>query len=124
MMIPPGDRNEQALDALFQSYRQATEFGDAGPNFMPALWQRIESRRRASFFIDRTARIFAASALALTVAAGLLVSLAPSRPDPETWVETLANHHLAQNTSYYEPVQLSAANDIPAASPSLPSEVK
>ena len=106
-MIPPGSGDERKLDELFLAYRQATEFGDVGPNFMPILWERIESRRRNQFLVERVSRIFATATVALAIAAGLFVSLAPQRPQSDSWVETLANHNLAQNVSYYEPVQLS-----------------
>jgi hypothetical protein len=98
---------EVHLDELFSRYRSATEFADAGPDFMPALWQRIESRRRNSLMVERFARVFTSATVAAAVAAGLFVSFAPNRPQTESWVETLANHHLAQNAAYYEPVHLS-----------------
>ena len=105
---PSVDINDERLDHLFRAYRSATEFGDAGPDFMPAVWQRIEARRKSSFLVERLARVFTTATVALAVAAGLFVAFAPQRPQDESWVETLANQHLAQNASYYEPVQLSS----------------
>ena len=99
------------LDAVFQRYREATEWPDLNPNFMPAVWQTIEARRRNSFLMERLARTFATASVALAVLAGVFVSMAPQRPQEESWVETLVNHHLAQNASYYEPVRLSPAVD-------------
>ncbi len=60
-MMPPEEGREQELNRLFRSYREATEYNsDAGPDFMPALWDRIESRRRNSRMVERVARIFTA----------------------------------------------------------------
>jgi len=42
---------DNQLDRLLASYRQACPDVDAGPEFMPKLWQRIESRRVESFSI-------------------------------------------------------------------------
>jgi hypothetical protein len=106
-MIPA--ENEKRLESLFRAYRDACEFGDGAPDFMPRLWQRIETRRTGALFTQRLARIFAASTVALAVLAGVAVSLAPQRPLEDTWVEAIANHNLEQNVSYYEPVRLSPA---------------
>ncbi len=112
--MTPDNRNfagEGELDALFRSYREATEFGEVSPNFMPVLWQRIESRRRNSLVVERLARVFAGATVAIAVVAGLFVSFEQPRQQDDTWVEALANHHLSQNTAYYEPVRLSNAVD-------------
>ena len=112
-MIPLEDERSQELDRLFRSYRLATDLGETAPEFMPLLWQRIESRRKNSLLVERFARVFTSAAVALAVLAGFVVTFAGPRPEQETWVETLANQHLAQNVSYYEPVRLSA--DLPDA---------
>lgn len=104
---------EERLDALFRAYREACEPPTASPDFMPAVWSRIESRRKNSFMIERMARIFATATVALAVLAGVMVSFTPQRPQEDSWVENLANHHLAQNVSYYEPVRLSNGNGAP-----------
>ncbi len=103
--------NESQLDSLFHAYREACDFRDASPDFMPAIWARIESRRKNSFMVERLARVFATTTVALAVLAGVFVSLTPPRPQEDSWVEALANHHLAQNAAYYEPVRLSVAGD-------------
>lgn len=105
------DAGERELDELFRTYRRATDFGEISPNFMPVLWQRIESRRKNSLMAERLARVFAGATVALAVGAGLFVSFEPQRQQDDSWVEALANHHLAQNTAYYEPVRLSNAVD-------------
>jgi hypothetical protein len=103
--------DEQALSDLFRSYRQATDISEVSPNFMPILWQRIEARRKNSLMVERLARVFAGATVALAVVTVLFVSFEPARQQDDSWVEALANHHLAQNTAYYEPVRLSNAVD-------------
>jgi hypothetical protein len=101
---------EKSLDRLLHSYREATGYGEPGPNFMPELWARIESRRSASLTFVRLARVFATGAVAVTLLAGAYVTLAPSpAPVEETWVENVANHQLAQGTAYFGPVQVQTA---------------
>lgn len=109
-MIAPENEQAQNLDRLLRRYREATEYGDAGPNFMPLLWQKIEARRRNSVMVERFARLFATATVAVTVlVAAAFLSFGNSRSERDSWVETLANQHLAQNVSYYEPVRLSTA---------------
>lgn len=103
------DMNSLRLDRLFESYRAATEYAGPGPNFMPELWKRIDSRRSNSLLMKRVARIFATGALALAVMAGVVVSLAPQGPLEDSLVENLANHQLEQQAVYFEPVRLSSA---------------
>jgi negative regulator of sigma E activity len=108
---------ERELDRLFARYRQEVDYrGEASPDFMPRLWERIEARRSGRLAIERFARLFATAAVALAVLCGVFVSFAPQRStSDETWVETIANHQLAQHVSYYEPVRLSPVSDAAAA---------
>jgi hypothetical protein len=101
---------ERTLDRLLHAYRQAADYGDPSPNFMPELWARIESRRSTSLAFERLARIFATGALALTLLTGVYMKLSPApAPVEETWVENVANHQLAQRSTYFEPVQVRTA---------------
>jgi hypothetical protein len=42
--------NDSKLDALLAQYRDAIPDQDAGANFMPELWKKIESRRHEGVF--------------------------------------------------------------------------
>ncbi len=42
--------NDSKLDALLAQYRDAIPDQDAGANFMPDLWKKIEARRREGVF--------------------------------------------------------------------------
>ena len=69
------DRMKDRLDALWAEYREATPDTDAGPNFMPHLWQKIEARRvETTSVFRRLAQIcvMATIALALVISAVLI----------------------------------------------------
>jgi len=69
------DRMKDRLDALWSEYREATPDPEAGPNFMPQLWQKIESRRvETTSVFRRLAQIcvMATVALALVMSAVLI----------------------------------------------------
>ena len=51
---------EERLNALFRAYGEACVPPEPSANFMPQLWQRIESRQTFSFFFGRVARGFIA----------------------------------------------------------------
>ena len=64
----PDERN---LDRLLERYARACPEADAGANFMPGIWQRIDARRGFSFKLATYARILAMTAASLCLAAGL-----------------------------------------------------
>lgn len=90
------DRMNDKLDALWAEYRTAIGEPDAGPDFTPKLWQKIEARRgeaTVSVF-RRFAQIYVMASVALTllVSAMLLPSSTPSGDAffSGTYVEILA----------------------------------
>lgn len=91
------DRMKDRLDALWVEYREATPDPEAGPNFMPQLWQKIDARRvETTSVFRRIAKIcvMATVALALVMTAVLL----PHNNNDEvfysgTYVDILAAEH-------------------------------
>lgn len=88
---------DERLDALFAEYREAVPDPEAGADFMPRLWQKIEARRLENLRIFRR---LAQVCVAATVALTLLLStvLMPSPDSSETfysgtYVEILAADH-------------------------------
>jgi hypothetical protein len=65
------DRMNDKLDALWAEYREACPDSEAGPDFMPKLWQRIESRRSENSWVFRR---LAQACIMATVALTLLMS--------------------------------------------------
>jgi len=92
--------SEEQLDLLFRAYREACPTPEAGPNFMPQLWQKIESRQTLGFSLRRFASAFVTAAVAASLALG--VYMAKTRTP-------------AANASYYSSYveALAAANDTP-----------
>ncbi len=73
--------DERNLERLLERYSQACPEVQAGANFMPGLWQRIDAKRGFSFKLASYARILALTAASLCLAAGLfeLSSYGPAR---------------------------------------------
>ena len=110
---PTGDENER-LDALFQTYRNAFPDPEPSANFMPQLWQRIEARERSSTVFARLARTVVTAALALSSILALVVTVSHSHAaalPSETYVEVLEEDHARQNLDYFEPVHVEPIAD-------------
>ena len=60
---------ERKLASLWAKYREACPDPEAGPQFMPELWLRIEARRQAtvSLLFRRWAEVCVMAALALSL---------------------------------------------------------
>jgi hypothetical protein len=98
---------DDKLDAIFAEYREAFPDPEAGPDFMPKLWQKIEARRTETTWVFR--RLAQVCVLA-TVALSLLIStvLMPSTDNSEvfysgSYVDILAADH-AEDFSQVLPV--------------------
>lgn len=83
---------EQELDALFRAYKNACPDPEPSVNFMPDLWKRIESRQRFTFSFGRMANALVTSAVALSIALGVYMSMHTSNPNynSESYIEALA----------------------------------
>jgi len=91
-MFPKGGTNEERLDALFRAYGEACPDPDPSPNFMPNLWQRIESRQTYAFSFRRMAGAFVTAALALSLALGVYMAVPHNQPyAPQSYIEALAD---------------------------------
>jgi len=77
------DRMKDRLDALWAEYRDGTPDPEAGPNFMPQLWQKIEARRVETTSIFKR---FAQACVAATAVLLILTSIMmPSSQDSEVF---------------------------------------
>lgn len=62
------DRMDDKLQSLWREYLDACPDPEPGPNFMPELWRRIESRRQtANSWFRRWAEVYVIATLAATV---------------------------------------------------------
>jgi hypothetical protein len=64
----------ESLDELFHAYRDACPVPEPGPDFMPAMWARIEARERSVNWFGRFAKGFVAAAMATSVILGMTLS--------------------------------------------------
>jgi hypothetical protein len=92
-MIPMRGSDDEKLDRLFRAYA-ALPTPEASVNFMPELWQRIESRQTFTFSFRRVANAFATAALALTVALGVYLAVPHATPvSSQSYLDVLADAH-------------------------------
>jgi len=103
-MLPVNEGNQgERLDTLFRAYREACVTPEPSANFMPQLWQRIESRQTFSFFFGRVARGFVTAAVAATLAMAVYLSVPRSSGSySSSYVEVLAASHGADSPDLYE----------------------
>ena len=91
------DRMKDRLDALWAEYRQAIPDPEAGPDFTPQLWRKIEARRvETTSVFRRLAQICVMATVALALVMGAV--LIPHTNSDEvfytgTYVDILAAEH-------------------------------
>ena len=78
---------------LLGTYRESLPDPEPGPDFMPGLWRRIESRRSPERTLRRFAQIFAlfAAATAVLVGAVLVPRLQMAPVHSASYVDVLEN---------------------------------
>lgn len=105
------DPNDQKLDQLFQRYAQACAPVDGSANFMPGVWQRIESRRGWIGKLASYSRSLALVAASLCLAVGLF-EMSPYGPDYQltasNYVDVLDDDHDAEALTYADPAHIEA----------------
>ena len=100
--------DEERLDALFRAYSRACPAPDPSANFMPNLWQRIESRQSFTFSFQRMANAFVTAALALSVGLGVYMSVLNTMPNypGQTYIEALAEANPLETPDLVAPVTM------------------
>jgi hypothetical protein len=83
--------NEQKIDQLMLAYRDACPEVEASNNFMPALWKRIEERRRSETWLFRWANTFAAAAALVAITTGFLFYQSPEPLPQRAYIEKLTD---------------------------------
>jgi hypothetical protein len=94
-MIDHDQNGGRDLNELFSAYREACAAPEAGADFMPRLWERIESRRRWTDPLWRWANGLAAAAAAASLFFVFLQFMPTSNGVASTrsYVELLAEAH-------------------------------
>jgi ABC-type nitrate/sulfonate/bicarbonate transport system permease component len=107
-MYPMRGSDEEKLDSLFRAYARACPAPEASPNFMPNLWQRIESRQKFTFSFRRMANAFATAAVALSIALGVYMSIPRNTSNlyAQTYIEALADADPLDTPEIVAPVRV------------------
>ena len=96
------NNGDERLDALFAEYREALPDPEAGADFMPKLWQKIEARRtETSWVFRRLAQICVAATVALTLLLSTVLMPTPDNSEAfysGTYVDVLAADHATDYT--------------------------
>jgi hypothetical protein len=107
------DQNQE-LDKLFAGYRAAMPDPEAGANFMPELWRKIEARQ---FFLVRwkkLTQVFVAAAAAICLLLGIVLQVPPAKQHVAvsgTYVDVLYKANPTDNlTAVGIPVDYSEPN--------------
>jgi hypothetical protein len=99
------NNDESGLTELFQRYRAACPEPEAGPLFMPSLWQKIDARRGFWWVFQAFARTAMAgcAALALLLLALNLAETQQGQFSP-SYTDALLADHSVEKTYYAESV--------------------
>lgn len=100
---------ENRLPEVFHQYKEAWGSPEAGVNFMPELWARIEAKRSRTRVFERAARSLVGFAVALSLVLGAFLSLQGRQPSAfysESFVEEIASDNVSAQGTFFEPVQL------------------
>ena len=102
---------EQRLNEWFREYRAACPDIEAGANFMPALWARIEARRNPMREWVTLSRRALVAAMALCLVLGVILGTAiTSSPFYQlTYVEALDDASTPEDLAAMHPVALETA---------------
>jgi hypothetical protein len=104
------DSSDQQFDLLLRAYREACPTPEPDPNFMPHLWQKIESRQTWGSTLRRIASALVTVAVAASLALGVYTALprtnAPNPSYYSSYVEVLAADNTIETPDIVAPVRL------------------
>jgi hypothetical protein len=108
--------DERSLDELFHRYRLACPDVEAGPNFMPTLWQKIEARRSFWFTFVRFGRgaLTASAALCLLL---VVLNLSSTPQVMASYTDAILAESSAEQTYYTEAIHTNPVPDGMTSSP-------
>ena len=110
--------DESQLDEWFEKYRLACPDVEPGINFMPGVWQKIDSRYSFWFVFQRLARTATTGCAAVCLVL-LLLNFASTSQSPRaaaTYTDALLADHSAEKTYFTEAIpSLPAGSAAPEA---------
>jgi hypothetical protein len=104
---------EQRLDRFFVQYKAACPDIEAGANFLPGMWQRIEARRNPVLQWVTMSRRALAGVLALCLILGAVMATALSNSQfyQSTYIEALDDDEAPEDLAAMHPVSMESAAD-------------
>ena len=93
------DQNRE-LDHLFEQYRKAVPDPEAGANFMPELWRKIEARQSFLLRVKKLTQVFVAAAAAICLLLGIVLQAPVSSSGPQVsgnYADVLARSNPTEN---------------------------
>ena len=106
--------DDSKLDQLFQTYRAACPEVEPSANFMPALWQRIDTRHSIGFVFRSVARATMTACAALCLLLVFLNFASPFRDRAAAvpnYTDVLMAEHNVENTDYTEAIHSPAGDE-------------
>ena len=105
--------DESQLDQLFQTYRAACPDIQPGNNFMPGIWQKIESRYSFWFVFGRLARTATTGCAALCLVLLVLnfASTGHTSRSMATYTDALLADHSAERTYFTEAIPITPSGE-------------
>ncbi len=105
--------DESGLNELFRAYRAACPEIEPDSNFMPGVWEKIESRYSFWFVFERFARTATSviAALCLVLLALNFSSSIESHRASASYMDALLAEHSAEKTYYTEAISPSPTNE-------------
>jgi Na+-transporting NADH:ubiquinone oxidoreductase subunit NqrB len=100
--------SDSKLDELFQAYGAACPEVEPSANFMPQIWQRIESRYTFGFVFQNLARTTVTACAALCLLLVVLNFASPFRnhtAQVPNYTDILMAEHSAENTDFTESIR-------------------
>lgn len=82
---------DQELNELLRAYRSACPEPEAGANFMPGVWAKIEARRKTDQWLVRWVNSFAGAAALLAVVLGAMLYQSPTPLPQRAYIEKLTD---------------------------------
>jgi hypothetical protein len=103
-MEPRNSSEDARLNEMFRAYGAACPDADASPNFMPAMWAKIEARENSTSWFGSVAKALVTAALAASVILGMMIS---SNKQSSTFFDaTFVEALRADQASSLEPLHL------------------
>ena len=102
--------DELRLDEMFRLYRESHEVPEAGANFMPHMWAKIEIRRVSTTWFENTAKALVTAAIAVSVIASLLIS--SSNQSTAFYKTTFVNALVTDHAASLEPLHLDRLSEL------------